>query len=902
MNIQPLELYGNEASFGGGMKLLNRTYDGPLIRIIRDNDDAPAEVFPDNEGKISLNSYVEVGLLISNATNLGEFLHQPGYTPDSKLEPTNVSASIAIIYDQSPNLNHFEAVGDPKICYEGQIFTSLFGMEIITNSNDFSGSFVGNSPNQSFSFHMIGKPQFVNTNSVLLSTNELEVTNKVQITEGQSVNLLTDETTYFYIYGYNLVQAVNQKNTSTVLVDEDYIKNWEGDNKVFDEITIESPSPIEVEVSEKIVTIEATVQDNNYSETGTFSTKGIVNRIHSFIIYNGVGNATRRHKTNQILVEGIPNLENQLIKFSPASFYNTFYGAKGIYSCMALAGLNNSTSIRMIQAQRGREQTVNGFKFTNLDNSARVDVYQDNSGQISLESPVVVAAGSSNATKLGEFLNATGYENVDNLDPNIDYNGYTRIIYDQSIYDNNATSGPVSALLYRKAFDRFEPYISSTEKSVVRGFNFNSEFFSFPAQFTFENNPFPSPKSIIFVFANSGTTKIQSQLGGYSIGSGYFSRTFAVTNYGITIDGPSLLPTRTSYGLDTNVHIVGISLGDNPTFQIDNEDPINFTITSVNEFKALNQLGPLYGTLLATIVYDEDRVDDFPEIFQYLNAFFGVENNEFPENIVDTSFNGEHPGASYLFSTQNLIGNITKAAKFSIPAASNNLDVYTSFVTQELYNQDIIAVAQENDANIIELYNQLNPFSSNYLESTGIPIYTGSDLSITRTSNIQAITISPTQSGELFTTQNKISLSGNFSMYVVGEAPTENCNLLGDGTCSLSFAIGGIILNTTNGLYGSISTLSPGQFFILEITKNNTNLIIGINTTTQRDSRFAYIIPAEDAFEFDTVFGDSSTDTTAYTGTLQSLIIYETDNFSHSLITKLYQTHKQNTYPSEPAP
>lgn len=902
MNIQPLELYGDQASFGGGMKLLNRTYDGPLIKIIRTVDGVSVNVYPDVTGKVSLDSYIEVGTNISNATTLGQFLHQPGYTPDSVIAPTNVTAEVTLIYDQSPNSNNYQALSNPRICHNGEIFTSEFGMEIVSSIlGEFGGVFVGNAPDQSFTVHIIGKPaginvintEVFNTHSVVLQNSASSGLNSVYFSQA------TNELVYTNKAVYKINNLIGEKDPARIFVDEDYINEYTSGIVEFDPLYTEnvgSPATAE-DINEKILTVEVTALDANYSESNSIFFYGISRRFNSVIVYNGIGNATRRHKTNQILVEGVPNLENQLIKFSPTSFYNAFYGAKGIYSAIALADLNHDTSIKILQAQRGYEIGISPT--TVILDSTTVDVYTDNSGQISLESPIVVTNGSSNATKFGDFLNAPNYNNVDNLNTNIDYNGYTTIIYDQSVYGNHATKfGPEAALLYNKAADKFEPYLSGTEKSIVRGFNFKRPTASFPAVFSFPFGTFNSPKSIIFVFANSGSTnKIQSQLGGFGFGAGYFSRTFNVTDYGIEINGPSSTPVTTAFGYDTNVHIMGISLGNTPTLRVDNETPITFTLNSNADLLKFNQLGPLYGTLLAAIVYDEDRLDDFSEIFQYLTAFFGVENNTFPELLTNNTFNGKYPGATYIFSTQQLTQNLGKIAKFSIPATSGFLNVTPGLVTKELYNQDVIAIAQSNDAEITELYNHLNPFSDNYLSSSGINMYDGATQTLTRATSSQAIIIPSTQSGELFTTQTKISLQNNFSIYIIGETPTTDCNLLGDGTCSVSFVGGEVVVTTTAGTYNSIETLSSGEFFIIELTRNSTSLVIGLNTLSTRKTRYEHTITANEAFEFNTVLGDSPTDTTAYTGTLQSLIVYETNKFSNELITKLYQEHKQTTYP-----
>jgi hypothetical protein len=111
MNKGLLEKYsGAAAAFS--VRLLNRTYTGPLLKIRRvdvvsSQDNGEIFVFPDSTGWISLDSRVDDPSNVSAATTLGEFVNSQEYTqPDSGTIGSNPqNAFVSIWKDQSGNAN-----------------------------------------------------------------------------------------------------------------------------------------------------------------------------------------------------------------------------------------------------------------------------------------------------------------------------------------------------------------------------------------------------------------------------------------------------------------------------------------------------------------------------------------------------------------------------------------------------------------------------------------------------------------------------------------------------------------------------------------------------------------------------------------------------------------------------
>ena len=885
MITQPLEIYGSQATFGGGLKLINRAYNGPLIKIIRFADEAVAEVYPDSLGKISLDSYIDIGANISSSVLLGEFLNQPGY--DSDYDPYqlgSLTAGVLLVYDQSPNLNNLENSSpstQPLICVNGAVKQSLYGLELFMEHLG-SRYFEFNAPPKEFTLHLVYRPQELLLNKstkILYQSNDAFQFN----TESTFLILTFTDGEEQICYSGRIKNMVGGDPNSLVLIDEDYYSNYNGG-------AIEFENP---DIAEKVITLETTIATAAYNSALKYRLGGANFSFNTCIIYEGTGNKSRRHATNLALVDDVPNLKNQLNRFSPESFYNTFYGAKAIYSTVSLAGLNTDSQVKLIDIRRSVKSST-----PIVTGQGDATVYADASGLLSLSSPIEIINGNSSATTLGEFLNGPNSNNVDNLPQTLW--GYVLRLYDQSLNEAHANYFSNLAIIYNGDKQRFEPYINSTDPSIVRGFNFDITGSQFQGYFSLGNNKIISPKSIFFVFANNNTNlRVQSQLGGSFFGAGYFSRLGnPYGDYGVSINGPSSSSIITDFAYDTKVHTLGISLGSTPTLQFDNETPITFSLTGISSFLEFGVLGPLYGTLLAAIVYDQDRLDEFEDIMLFLNGFFGVENTIFPETLADTTFNGENPGASYIYSTQQLVNNNGRSVRTVIPATEVEGDILNGIISKEIYDWDVKSIAQNNDANILRLYNQLSPLSNTYLQATNsIKIYNNSSSSFTRDTTTNKIVLSPDASQELFTT-TKVSLTNNFCIVVVGAAPSTSCNLLGDGTCSISFDSGVFTLNTTVGSYSFITSLTAGQFFILRADRNNNNLVLQISTSTFRGDQYLYTLTT-DVFEFDTVLGEDAADTTTYTGGLFSLIVYEESkqNVQSNILTSLYTSHGIVNYP-----
>ena len=873
-----LNTYGNQALFGGGMELLNSYYDDALIKVVRHYDNVEVLVYPDSQGKVSLNSQILVGSLSSSAVNLGEFLCQPGYTRDNKVPSTlNVTAGVSIIYDQSPNQNNAVNTDTSTqflISKNGNIIQTEFGLELITYYS--LGKYMEISAiNQDFSIHQTFTPE--------ANYNAGTIVHKLIEDGAGNFKILT------YVAYTDLAGAVSTftgvESDTLLLIDEDYFR----DRTTY--TALES-------VTEKIVTIEATITDAAYDSTQTYTLGGGCGTFYTCVIYEDRGNATRRHDTNLSLSKNVANLSSQLVKFSPESFYNNFFGAAAIFATASLSGLNNDAEKKMLRVVRDSGHTAGSGAFASIfyDNaswSMEIDVSADKSGRISLGSPISNPQPykSTNATTLGEFLNATGYDDVDNIGQTAW--AYTVTWYDQSLNERQARYWVTKPILYNGDSNKFEPAVG--DPSIIKALNFDYGG-GLRASFnlTQTGDQVYSPRSLFFVYANAGTTAIQSLIGGYNnTGPGYYSRKPAIIDgnpgtAGFSIDGTLAYSSdlfepsggvQTLEGLNTNTQIVGISysgVGQDGKIVINGSQEYNIVLLS-DTFDSFNYIGAMYGYIQAIILYEENMYSQFPEIFSALNAFFNVEDNIFPEVDFDTSIAGLYGDVVHAYGPQRVTGLV-----FSIIEAksgSNTFNVPPGLISKEVYNWDVEAIADTSDAQISKLYDQvLENTNPAFVGNTGtslIKFYDGATKSMLRALSPTKVSIKPTAASQRFTRSSSISIPDNSCFYLVGIFPTGNCAVLGDGTTSLTISSGSFVLTTSAASYSTPTGLSAGDFFIARFDRSGTTLHVQTGDALSRGTIYQHEITSAETFTFDTLLAAGPSDTTQFTGEFFNLTVFE---------------------------
>lgn len=146
MNKGLLEKYsGAAAAFS--VRLLNRTYTGPLLKIRRvdvvsSQDNGEIFVFPDSTGWISLDSRVDDPSNVSAATTLGEFVNSQGHAqPDSGTIGSNPqNAFVSIWKDQSGNANDASqdtTTSQPQIVSIGVVMAESGKPAVTFDNSDF---------------------------------------------------------------------------------------------------------------------------------------------------------------------------------------------------------------------------------------------------------------------------------------------------------------------------------------------------------------------------------------------------------------------------------------------------------------------------------------------------------------------------------------------------------------------------------------------------------------------------------------------------------------------------------------------------------------------------------------------------------------------------------------------
>lgn len=896
MNTQPLELYGESAFFGGGMKLLHRNFDGALIKIKRHYDNVVAQVYPNQFGVVDLDSAIAVNTAFSSATNLGQFINHPlGNSPED-VPGELLTVGVSIIYDQSPqsnNLANSDSSTQFLLCKNGEIKRSTnnnyFGLELFTEGKEM---YFVNVPQQ-FSLHTTFTPQLESAvqRTLLKSGTPTESsTGNFEIKYSASLNFFTQELTYL------LHSAVDIESNGVVFIDEDYYTNYN-----LGSITFESTTP-------KILTLEFEIVDNAYSPDEWYTYGGVCGGMHSLIVYSLVDQKYRRHETNQILVEDIPELYNQLFKFSPDSYYNHFYGASAIFATTSLAGIISTSPVKLIRIIRddneyGGNDIPNGL-------TDRVDVYADSSGRLSLDSPIDLADipyGITNATNLGEFLNATGYADVDNL--GFQAWGFTNLWYDQSINQRIATSVLTAPpTLYRGDIQRFIPHAEGSDPGISKAFQFTAENYIFPKKLRLDatDDQILYPKSIFIVYANRSTVAENASV---LSNSQTFVPIYTKTDGGdgFSIEGPGFYTATTNYGLDTNTHVAAISFGDTPTLQIDENPQVNFSYDLLETYAngrlrtniMVEDIGVGDVFIHAIIVYEQDKLNSFPEIIQYLTAYFGIEDASFPQ-INDNSFLGIYPNATHAFSTQKL-GNNAYFVATAESTALATINVRLNRASNQFDNRVFKQSGATIDGYLLDFKNQIDTtdtFNANPADK--IKIYNGDTQSLVKSTSPARAAIAPKSNAEYLTRSSSISLSAGSSMFIVGTYPLGPGYLLGDGTSSIYADASNFVINSDSVAYTSTTTMQADEFFVMWINRTETELHVNINLGTTQIFNCA----SSQSIAFNTLFSLSSSSPSYYAGTLHSLIVYNANTSSNrvAMTEQLYSIHNYPITSGTPAP
>lgn len=611
MNQQPLELYDNDCLGGYSLKLLNRAYSGAIIKVLRTGDqEAEALVYPDQYGKVSLDSPIEILSGSSQSEFLGGFLCQNLYANDPVFEEANplVTALVTVFYDQSSNTNNLTAqvATAPILCLNGSVYNTDWGLAVNMDDNRKLSS---NAMVQSFTAHY--RAQFDSSSTTKYFFRQ------------------DDNALYAKVTGLYVDEAIGSGST-LVLVNEDYYSDYTTQN-------ITMP-----EDQGQLVTLEVDVTNGVLSDPPSFSIENL-GLFHTALFYENTGIHVRRHKTNQILSEDIPSLQEKLKKFSPQSFYNLFQGAKAIFGMFSFAGLLAENPVRLINVE-----------VTDADGGVvNADVYANNSGYIDFNSPVsnVIRRYNSqqitNVTTFGELVGNPSYSDPANLGH---HDAFLYKLYSQSVQYDNIYATPNSVLNMPKVYDSATSSLEVAGDDGICGLNCVTRTGQTDS-FLNINTPFTA-KSVVLVYQNESAGSDISGLTGGTPTQGVsvfakndfpafnnesFQDGVGVFSTNVSIDGSIVPYVGSLFGKDTNVNVVGLYLGSDPKRLVFNENEVDInkiddtpTQASPNGMK-FKQLGGaegynLDGKLLAAIYYEDDRYAQEQEIQDYMNILFRAQN------------------------------------------------------------------------------------------------------------------------------------------------------------------------------------------------------------------------------------------------------------------------------------
>jgi len=446
------EIYNNAVAAYGLNKLFS-TYTGPLVRVVRESDFVEVDVLPDDNFEVSHDSLV-IGSADTGAVTLGQFMNIPTYdNPDSL--PDVYESRIVTLYDQS--------AGRRNAVYSG-FFTSLLyvkhsseilfgsGYEILSVNNTpafyvLSSAKLVSIPNvldRELSFHMLAASTQTsfNTGLELQEAFATNVIGSIALSPiSQSVGILPTNQTDRFDVNAIYINSYNCPETSTNV----YTKS-DSDNEPYQILTAELKAQ------------NSTYNQNTISASTNYPSFFFLNNNYysSIVIYDGYNNIRRLdiesylggYSVNTTLTKNLLSLAFSVNE--PEATDNGFIAQFGTpaaaYSVRDLRGGVNAEGNRVTQLMRVRRDVDN----------IEVDVYADNSGWISLDSPVVIVPAitgqidggtgveiDSLASTLGEFVADADHEDVDSLGSPT--TAKVVVWYDQSSADYTIISEEIDA-------------------------------------------------------------------------------------------------------------------------------------------------------------------------------------------------------------------------------------------------------------------------------------------------------------------------------------------------------------------------------------------------------------------------------------------------------------------------
>ena len=665
MNQQPLEVFGSQALFGCGFKLLHRGYAGALAQVLRHDDDAEVLVYPDVDGKVSLNSPLEVISGTSEATILGGFLCVGNYTfdPAFVVPAAGVTAGVITIFDQSANVNNLtntDKATQPLIIDEGELFFTFWGL----------GAYLGGG-------------RYLNANTFGESVSlhyrlQLDSVTGTKYLFRQTDNLLYAKVTDLY-----LDEAVGVDD-AVVFINEGYFRDYTTYN-----------IPLEAEQG-LLITLDIDVSTDVLSSPPSYRIEN-VGTLHTLLAYSDSGSHVRRHSTNIMLSEDIADLKEKLERYNPNSYYNIVSGAKAAFGMFSFAGILGPRNTRILRAFRQYSLQV-GY----------IDVFVDNTGYVTLDSPVANPSDGSLATVLGEWVGNTGYTDVDGVGP---IDAYIDRLYSQISEDNFAQGG---------GFTRPKLYDGLNQELISAGFNgvVGMEFYvpgdDTPEKSLTLNTPIYA-KTVVVVYANDNANAEMSCLVSAGFGSEIYSK-FYFPQGGQGLKGATLYDATTfnytEAGLDTAVHVVAL-YDDAQKFVVDTEayDVTYDSIPNGIEGTELEGLarwqyigsssgnGVYYhkGRICAVLFYDDDKYVQRDYIHSYFNTLFGIQN----QPLVDISaiappdstllLDG-YPNAALALSASRRLSSAYTGSAIRVRRSSDNAELNIGFNSLGLLNEAALTV------------------------------------------------------------------------------------------------------------------------------------------------------------------------------------------------------------------
>lgn len=580
MNQQPLEGYSDEAIYGCGFKILNRTYAGPLLRAVRHSDGLEVDVYADFNGYVSSTSSVDVINGTSSYASFNDFVS----------EIPNEDIGVSILYDQSEGVNNLinsDIATQPLMVINGVAVFSDWGWSASLANGKF---FESNSIQENVTIHYRLQLNNISGTKYLFKQNGSSVYAKV-------TNSYLDETIGV--------------DTAVVFVNENYYRDYTTYN-------------INIPDNEgSIVTLEVTPDPLLLNSPPVYRIENI-DTLHSVIMYEDISAHVRRHSTNLILSEDLPALHDKLKKFNPQSYYNIVSGASALFGLVSFAGILGPDNTKILRARREW-----GLHYS------LIDVYSDNTGYINLNSPVSNPSDGSTASTLGEWVAHSNYTDVDGVGP---VDAHIEQLYSQINDSNFAYSGGFNR---PKLYDAFTESMISANYNGAIGLEFYNAGDNVPEKSLTLNTPIWA-KTVVVVYANQNNFNELNTLVSAGFGPEIFSKFYyqPLGSHGVTVNDETTI-NFTELGVDTDVHVVSL-YEDSQKLIVDTYehdityDPIPNGIEGTSlendakwKFIGANSQGgstPHKGYIAAVIFYEDDKYVQSDFIHSYFNTLFGIQN------------------------------------------------------------------------------------------------------------------------------------------------------------------------------------------------------------------------------------------------------------------------------------